>query len=173
MIEGGGEVIIPPDVDELGAKLGVQHPHLQLLGWFLGVAEDPLLVIDGLFHRGVEQGGAVVAAKVPRGEAGPLRIEVGEGGHHIAATGQSHQPILFRYSCQLPGLFPQAIVGQGLDGPDRLQLVRVGHVLIEADGGIVARDDAKGLLILQLARWRHRGHQAMPPRQACRRLATS
>ena len=86
VIEGGGEVTIPADIDELGAKLGVQHPHLQLLGRFLGVAKDPLLVIDGLFHRGVEQGGAVVTAKIASGESGSFRVDMGEGCHHIAAA---------------------------------------------------------------------------------------
>ena len=71
----------------------------------------------------------------PRGETGTLGIEVGEGGHHIAAAGQPHQPVFPGHPHQLARLFPQPVVGQGLDGPDRLQLVGGSDVFIEADGG--------------------------------------
>ena len=145
------------------------EPHLQSHGRLAGGVHEQGGVVAGFSDGGVLPAGAIEHAVAAVTEAAALRVEMGEGRHDAGAAG-AEQPLAGRDQADLADFVADAVVGHGFQRIQRVEVLRAGHALEQADRGKAAGDDAVGGAPRQA---RGRIAQAQPPRRASRYWRTA
>ena len=170
-VEHGGRYFAAAQVVQARIDRHLVQPHRQMHRAFTRGRQKSRVVIGRLRHRGGTVARGVEHAVGAVREAAARRVDMREGGHDRPAAGAEHA-VLGGNELHRTGLVAQAVVGQGLERVQRLEVRRVGHAVVQVHAGVARGHDAAGLRPLhaldedRLGEFRNRLQDQPPPRAA-------